>query len=318
MPNGKGKKKFMNKQKAESRAIRDSEKERCKILDTYPDFSKHWTYACSKSMDEQIRLWQTFYMDKYPELLNKQLQCYETEKIGWREIAGKVFSKLPAGLQLMEEARNNILALCKPIYAQALQKLEIDFAITFVIYVGIGCGAGWATTYRGQPAILLGLENIAEEKWHTKTRLRGMISHEIGHLIHMIWRNEWETFEEMAKDPLFRLYIEGFAQRCEHLILGRETWHMAPNKNWELWCEQNKSWLAKEFFNRLNKCLSVDDFFGSWFDIQGRKQTGYFLGHTFICELEKTYDLRKIALLNISDVRDLALRCLRSIAALNE
>ncbi len=112
---------------------------------------------------------------------------------------------------------------------KASQRLELNFNITLVIYVGIGCGAGWTTTYSGQPSILLGLENIAEQKWHTKSKLQCLISHEIGHLVHMKWRDEWETFEK-NEDPLFQLYSEGFAQRCEHVIVGKETWHMARNK----------------------------------------------------------------------------------------
>jgi len=289
-------------------------KELFEILDTYQDFSDYWIYACSKSVDEQIRLWQTSYMKKYPELLDKQVQCYKTENIDWQEIAKKVFPTLPTRLRLMQKARNNILASYKSICAKASQRLELDFNIALVVYVGIGCGAGWATKYGGQPAILLGLENIAEEKWHAKNKLQGLISHEIGHLAHMKWRNEWETFEEKEQDPLFHLYSEGFAQRCEHLILRKETWHMAQNKDWSLWGEQNKGWLAKEFLGRLNKHASVNDFFGSWFSIQGKRQTGYFLGHAFIRELEKAYCLREIAILKVEDVRKLALQFLNSIA----
>ncbi len=282
------------------------------ILDTYQDFSNYWRYACSKSVDEQIRLWQTSYMNKYPELLDKQIQCYKTENTDWQEIARKVFPAFPMRLPLMQKARNNILDSDKSICAQAAEKLGIDFNITLVVYVGIGCGAGWATKYGGRPAILLGLENIAEENWCTKTKLRGLVSHEIGHLAHMEWRAEWKTQEEKARDPIFRLYSEGFAQRCEHLIIGKETWHMAPNKEWLSWCEQHRSWLAKEFLKRLNMNIRMNDFFGSWFDIQGKKQTGYFLGHAFISELERAYSLREIALLRVRDIRKLALHYLNS------
>jgi len=289
-------------------------KERFEILDTYQDFSDFWTHAHSKTVDEQIRLWQTSYMKKYPELLDKQVQSYKSENTDWLEIAKKIFPTLSTRLRLMKKARNNILASYESICVKALQKLGVDFGILLVVYVGIGCGAGWATIYGGKPAILFGLENIAEEKWHTKNKLRGLISHEIGHLVHMKWRDEWETFEEKEQDPLFQLYSEGFAQRFEHLILEKETWHMAQNKDWSLWCEHNKGWLAKEFLDRLNKHASVNDFFGSWFNIKGKKQTGYFLGHSFICELERTCSLREIALLRIEDVRKLTLRYLNSIA----
>jgi len=292
--------------------------ERCGILDTYQDFLAYWMRASFKNLDEQIKLWQTFYMKKYSELLNKQVQNYEEENMDWREVAKKIFPKLPQRFQLLRTARNNILGICESIYMKASKMLKLNFSILFVIYVGVGCGAGWATTYNGKPAVLLGLENIAEEKWHTKNKLEGLISHEIGHLAHMKWRNEWEKFEKAEQDPLFQLYSEGFAQRCEHKILGRETWHMAQDKEWLVWCEQNKSWLAKEFLRRLEKQVSVNDFFGSWFNIQGRKQTGYFLGHAFIRELEKTYGLKEIALFNAEKVRALGIQYLKSISSKTE
>ena len=290
----------------------------CEILDTYPDFLDYWMRASSKNLNEQIQLWQNFYMRKYSELLKKQVQNYEEENRDWRAVAKKIFPKLLQRFQLLKKARDNILRICEPIYAKASNMLKLDFDVFFVIYVGVGCGAGWATTYNGQPAVLLGLENIVEEKWHTKNKLEGLISHEIGHLAHMKWRNEWEKFEKAEQDPLFQLYSEGFAQRCEHKILGRETWHMAQDKEWLVWCKQNKSWLAKEFLKRLEKQVSVNDFFGSWFNIRGRKQTGYFLGHAFIRELEKTCSLREIALFNVEKVRALEIQYLKSISSKTE
>jgi len=282
------------------------------LLDTYQDFLAYWIRARFKSVEEQIRLWQTSYMKKHPELLHKQIKSYKSENIDWQEIAKKIFPTLPKRLQYMQKARDNILTFHKSICTNASERLGIDFEILLVVYVGIGCGAGWAAKYCGQPAVLLGLENIAEEKWHTKNKLQGLISHEIGHLAHMKWRNEWETFEKAEQDPLFLLYSEGFAQRCEHLILGKETWHFAQGKDYLSWCQQNKGWLAKEFLGRLDKGASVNDFFGSWFSIQGRKQTGYFLGHALICELERVRSLREIAFLKVEDVRKLAIRYLKS------
>jgi len=290
----------------------------CEILDTYPDFLDYWMRASSKNLNEQIKLWQNFYMRKYSELLKKQVQNYEEENRDWRAVAKKIFPKLLQRFQLLKKARDNILRICEPIYAKASNMLKLDFDVFFVIYVGVGCGAGWATTYNGQPAVLLGLENIVEEKWHTKNKLEGLISHEIGHLAHMKWQNGWEKFEKAEQDPLFRLYSEGFAQRCEHKILERETWHMAQDKEWLVWCKQNKSWLAKEFLKRLEKQVSVNDFFGSWFNIRGRKQTGYFLGHAFIRELEKTCSLREIALFNVEKVRALEIQYLKSISSKTE
>jgi hypothetical protein len=130
----------------------------------------------------------------------------------------------------------------------------------------------------------------------------------------MKWRNAWETFDKACDNPFFRLYAEGFATKCEHLILGKESWHMAPNNDWLSWCLQHKSWLAKEFLKRLEKRVPVNDFFGSWFSIAGKKQTGYFLGNAFICELENTYAWKKLALLDAETVQRLCRKYLDSIS----
>jgi hypothetical protein len=125
-------------------------------------------------------------MSRYPELLEKQIQNYKSQSLDWKEVAKKkVFPKLTEYLPLMCKARENLLRLLNPIYEQALKVLGLDFNITFIIYVGLGCGAGWATQYEKSPACLFGLENIAESKWYSKERLKGLIAHEIGHLVHM-------------------------------------------------------------------------------------------------------------------------------------
>jgi hypothetical protein len=90
---------------------------------------------------------------------------------------------------------------------------------------------------------------------------------------------------------------------------------MAPNRQWLLWCQSHKAWLAEEFLKRIERNVSVNDFFGSWFDIHGRKQTGYFLGHAFVLNLEKTYSLKDAAVLNFREVKELGLSYLKATSA---
>jgi hypothetical protein len=285
-----------------------------RIIDTYDDFIEYWKTAKRKNLNEPIMCWQNLYMKKYPELLSKQIQTYENADIDWRKAANKVLHLVPQRLKTMATARSNALKIIEPTYEKAKHRLDFDSDITFVLYVGIGCGAGWATTYNRRPAILLGLENIAEEKWHTENRLEGLISHEIGHLVHMKSRGQWKIFERAEEDPAFLLYSEGFAQKCEHVILQRESWHMAPNNHWIAWCEKNRSWLAKQFLDKINQNNSVRDFFGSWYSINGRKQTGYFLGKTFIDSLEKTWSLKEIALFDSAKVKHLCSKFLKRVS----
>jgi len=288
------------------------------LIDTFDDFLGCWSLARLRTVAEQINLWQNSYMGRYAELLEKQVQDYQDQGLDWRKVGEeKVFPKMAEYLPLMQEARANLVRLCGPTYEQASSILGVDFDVTFVIYVGLGCGAGWATHYRGHPACLFGLENIAECKWHSQEHLQGLTAHEMGHLIHVAWRNEWDSFAEAEKDPLFRLYSEGFAQRCEHLILENETWHQVQDESWLSWCQDHQAWLAGEYLRRVNAGLAVNDFFGSWLDIQGKRQTGYFLGHELIRWLEKKHDIRRVGTLAFEKVRGKTTQYLRLVAALS-
>ncbi len=63
------------------------------------------------------------------------------------------------------------------------------------------------------------------------------------------------------------------------------------------WCRVHQSWLAAEFLRYADAGESVRPFFGSWHDLQGYKQTGYFLGYELVKILKEDLTLRDIALL---------------------
>lgn len=266
-----------------------------RILDTWDDFLRFWARCRSLPVAEQAERWRADYMARYPDLLRKQVEDYEAQGANWKAIAvEQILPYLPERLLLMQEARDNLLQVCGPIHERAVAALGLDFDVAFVIYVGIGCGAGWATRYEGAPACLLGLENIAEERWHTPERLRGLVAHELGHLAHMAWRGEWEAFEARERDPLCLLYSEGFAVWCEEVILGGAG-HLAQDADWLAWCSAHRAALAAEFLRRADGGGDARDFFGSWHEIQERSQTGYYLGREFIASLERGRTLREVA-----------------------
>jgi hypothetical protein len=106
-------------------------KGQCEVLDTYNDFSVYWADARFKSLKEKVRLWQASYMKKYPELLAKQVENYKEMGIDWHEVAEKIFSQIPYRLQLMQEARDNILGICGQIYAGGFRKTGTRFWHSF-------------------------------------------------------------------------------------------------------------------------------------------------------------------------------------------
>ena len=270
----------------------------CRIIDAFPAFLELWPTVRHGTIDQQITSWETGYMAGWPELLAKQQACYAEDGEDWRQVArDMVFPHLAERLAGMEEAHGHLVSLVEPVYARAQQVLSFDSGLVAVIYAGIGCGAGWVTTYQDMPAILFGLENAAEEGWTGREVLTGLVAHEIGHVAHHHWRRQRGL--PNGSGAWWQLYSEGFAQRCEHLSLGRDSWHMACQvEGWQDWCQINEGWLAAAYLQAVDAGDSLRPFFGSWYDIQGWKQTGYYLGHRVMQRLEASMDLHQIALLD--------------------
>jgi hypothetical protein len=272
----------------------------CEFVDTFPAFLTYWIEVQDNPLDDQIEGWAKGYMSLWSELLAKQIEDYSSQNLDWRQIAReKVFPYLAERLPAMHQAHQNLLELGEPLYSRAQQVLAFDSKAFFVIYVGIGCGAGWVTPFRGLPAILFGLENIAECGWSAPEAITGLIAHEVGHLVHHHWRAQHR--KAMESGPWWQLYEEGFAQHCEKLIVDSDTFHQASgnDKDWLSWCQSHKGWLAAEFIRTAESGNpgSASAFFGSWLEICGKSETGYFLGYEAINELKKCFDLKEIALL---------------------
>lgn len=51
----------------------------------------------------------------------------------------------------------------------------------------------------------------------------------------------------------------------------------------------------------------------SWFDIEGKKQTGYYLGHEIIKFWEKEEDLKEISMLKMKEIDEKVKRSLEKI-----
>ena len=87
-----------------------------------------------------------------------QQEDYASQNEDWRKIAReRVVPFLGPRLPAMEAAHKLLPAICSDVYVRAQEVLGFDSDVVFVIYVGIGCGAGWVTTYQNAPAVLFGL-----------------------------------------------------------------------------------------------------------------------------------------------------------------
>jgi hypothetical protein len=266
------------------------------IIDTFPAFLKWWDKAQFLPIEEQIENWEKKYLKLWPELLNKQIDNYDADGVDWHRIAHeKVFPYFKQRLPLMQEAHDNLCKLVEPLYDKAQTTLNFNSGIFIVIYVGIGIGAGWAAQYKNQPALLFGLENIAECDWSNHQAIQWLIAHELGHLVHYSWREAAQKTK--SSGPWWQLYEEGFAQYIENLLAGDNNNGFHQGVEWLSWCQENKAHLASEFLTIVDKGESAIRFFGSWYKIFGKSETGYYLGYEAIKELEKQFSFKDIALL---------------------
>ncbi len=280
-------------------------------IDTFPAFVDFWDLAKGRCLNDQIEKWANVYLSPWPELLAKQTEDYASQNVDWREIArDKIFPFLEQRLEKMNQAHTNLLALCGTTFLDAKRILQFEVEAIFVIHVGIGCGAGWVTTFQDSPAILLGLENIVENDWQETDSLKGLLTHEIGHLLHYHWRSQCGN--ELKDSAWTRLFDEGFAQYCEGLLSQAGQFHQdasGRSDDWLMWCESHKAWLAAEFLRVVHANESASKFFGSWFEIEGQSETGYFLGYEVIRNLsQKGMALKEIAALDPEEVAEPILR----------
>ncbi len=104
--------------------------------------------------------------------------------------------------------------------------------------------------------------------------------------------------------------------RCEHKIMEEESWHQQMGQeNWVQWCKSHLSYLAQKFLDEFsddNKDM-FRYFFGSWFDIKGKKQTGYYLRHEIVKSWEKEEDFKDIAMLKMNVIDEKVKRSLEKI-----
>ncbi len=271
------------------------------IIDTFPAFQTYWMKARRKPVDEQIELWAKEYMAAWPELLEKQIGDYSEQNLDWKQIGReRIFPDLGDRLPAMRKARRNLLRLGPLVCARAGQVLGLHANPYLVIYVGIGCGAGWVTAFRDRYSILFGLENIAECGWSDPGSLTGLISHEMGHVVHYQLRAQHNR--SFGSDAWWQLYTEGFAQECEARI-NASAHQETQDSDWLIWCRENRSRLAADFIRAADEEQPVNMFFGSWFEIEGHSETGYFLGHEVINALGSAMSFREIALLDDFEAR---------------
>lgn|GEM_PF-278053 len=287
---------------------------RLQVLDTLPAFERYWRGASSKPLEVQIDRWEHEYMAAWPELLEKLRRNYSELGVDWKHIAAtRIFPHLPERMPRIRRLHRTLLRTLPDSWRRTQQVLNVDFPVRFLIYVGIGVGAGWATQYGGQPACLFGLENAAELASRKDAAMPGTVSHEVAHLAHDEWRRRRGLRGIVGPSgPFWQLYEEGFATECERRIEDPRSFRLRTGRaDWLPWCTRHRAWLAAKFLRDAGARRSMRPFFGSWYNIRGHIDSGYYLGQEMVREWTETASLREVALLPEPAVRRKARLTLR-------
>jgi hypothetical protein len=284
------------------------------IIDTYPSFVRAVRAGKPATIDEWLSCWAEKYIPQWPALHEMVVRDYADQGDDWRQIAReRVFPGMNDRLPAIESAYKNLARIVGPVEEKVRLALDFHDPVSYVLYVGLGNGAGWVTKYEGSWAVLFGLEGIVDSGFDPLPRLQGLVAHELGHVVHFAWREARGLRD--GSGPWWQLYEEGFAQRCESETLPGDSWHMrysSSDDDWLGWCQENRAWLAAEFLRTVDEGQSVRPFFGSWYDLRGRKQTGYYLGQQVIGRLAESMGLKDIALINSGPALE---RTMRSVVS---
>lgn len=282
------------------------------LLDLADQLLQRLEASLTLPVPEQVAEWQAYYQRCAPDLPSRLYADYAQIDGGWHSIAeSRIFPRLPELLPGMKLALANLHKVCSEACSRATSMLGLPKMPLVVAYVGLGNGAGWATTWHGRPAVLIGLENVADLGWQHTDSLEGLLGHEIGHLSMMHIRG---SIESLTEDPLLALYEEGYAQHCEHVVAGQETWHCSSQAGWLDWCVAHEPELARMYLGAMSNREEWRRFFGSWFDVQGWRQTGYFLGCRFIQRQSRDCSLAKLAGWSEERIRESARAFLKNLA----
>ncbi len=115
------------------------------------------------------------------------------------------------------------------------------------------------------------------------------MAHELCHVVHQTLhgKERWlALYESETEGQYFRLYVEGFAERYQELLLRRPTFDRYGD-GWLEWCQANHDRLCSIYLKQLRNGESVSAFYGNWNQVEGHSDVEYYLGREFIVFLEK-------------------------------
>lgn len=289
------------------------------LLDTFKSYRDLIAQEKPTSVDQRLDLWQG-YIAHYPELEDKLKSDYTQEGIDWRTFAlTRVFNHQEADDQRMLEAYDHLLTITENVISRLDHHFQMPLDCYIILYAGLCNSAGWVDYYDGKRAILIGIDKIAELKWHHAHKLETLIAHELCHVLHFEKRGidivDPHFVGSLYLEGIWRLYEEGLAMYYQdylterYALVSKNEWTDAcrdqimvedrRGKRWSDACRQEIAGLKNAYLIALKDTeIGTRDFYGDWYQVMGLSDVGYYLGRTFIADLAETLTFDEIACLS--------------------
>lgn len=267
-----------------------------KITDTFNDICN-----CYPNGKFDLNCWERYAENICPALKDKikaDAADYDFE----RDIL-PVLQAAYADRDKLAEVHNSFCKLTGGLSGKLTEKLGCGLDVNIILYLGLCNGAGWATDIDGAPAVLLGIEKIAELSWTDEKSMAGLIYHELGHIWHYRVRTVPTELNSTSDKALWQLYSEGVAMFAEQLLYGGESFYHQDRNGWLRWCTENRGRLFGEFLKCIESGESVQKFFGDWDQFEGKSDVGYYLGCELVKSMAETRSLNEIANAELSEVK---------------
>lgn len=238
-----------------------------------------------------LEAWKQYAASISPVLTQMCLE--DMQGYDFEGMVAPVLTHYAANTAKAKQAHEAFLRHIHGLDARLCDALGQPVEATVVFYLGLCCGAGWATELDGQPAVLLGVEKIVELDWCDKMSMAALIDHELGHL----WHFQQRCTPAFDSPALWQLYTEGMAMLAEQRLQGDARYFHQNKNGWLAFCDANRAALFAEYLRRVQQRESVQDFFGDWCQYQGYSDVGYYLGSTLLqhaaqgCSLQELCDM---------------------------
>lgn len=260
------------------------------VMDVFENFKQNYHHRLTP--ESLLDSWYHA-MQHAPTLRDLCIQDSQEVNLSWETVAlERVFHRTHQDYVKM----TTVHARLKRLIPQMKDRLSAFYAplkhVRFVLYHGLGNGAGWATNYLHVPSILLGIDKIAALDWSSDEELQRLIAHEYMHVVHQDIRGAFPIFQDPKEEAIMRLYIEGVASFYETKLAD------LPERltRWEAQCQVLETRLKthyQEVLHRGGEGYQV--FYGDWHTVEGLSDVGYYLGKQMIQSILKTHDFMTLA-----------------------